>query len=233
MPVEIIDDREEKDIYENDMKPQTRTIKANTGKTAADWLKARSGNLHVYDTLAIVKQGVVQWITKYDTIPQTLEHLLERPDATPKELLEEVQEPPETEQDVINVFTNADVLEGEYKHEVEVGTKLLEDLQKAGKIGWKTANMMKNMVSRSIDLVCFRDETVWVIEAKQEINTKAIGQVLLYEQLFKEDHPETEKIKKVIISGPPANYIDRYKFQKLEETCKVYNIEVFIKERDF
>ena len=42
-PVEVILDKGEEEIWKNDMLPQTRVIKKNTGKTAVDWIKNNPG----------------------------------------------------------------------------------------------------------------------------------------------------------------------------------------------
>lgn len=233
VPVKVVDDRSREDIYENDMKPQTRTIKENTGKTAADWLKAGSGNLHVHDTLALIEEDAVQWITQHDRVVETLGYLLENEEEALDELIDEIQDSSKTEQDVINEFKNSDVLDGKFQHEVEVGIAPLEEQRESGELSQADFNMAKNMVSRRIDLVCDTDEAVWVIEAKEKLNPKAIGQVLLYEELYQADNPGTHNIRKAVISGPPASSADEYKFQQIESVLGNYGTEVFIEDRDF
>lgn len=232
MPVEIVDDRGEEDIYENDMKPQTRTIKKNTGRTAADQLKARSGNLHVHGTLAIVEDGAVQWVKRRD-IDETLELLLANEDEALDELIEEVQESPKTEQDVINAFVQADVLDGAFEHEVEVGINQLEAQLEAGNLSHGDFNMRRTLVSRRIDIVCNTDTVTWVIEAKEELDIKAVGQILVYAELYQEDHPGVDEVRTAVISGPPTSYADQYKFGQLEAVLESYGVEVFVEDRDF
>lgn len=233
VPVEVVEDRSEEDIYENDMKPQTRTIKENTGQTAAGWLKAGSGNLHVHSTLALVEEEAVQWITRYDGVAESLEYLLENEEEALEELVDEIHDSPKTEQDVINEFENSDVLDGEFQHEVEVGIGPLQGQREAGEFSRANFNMAKNMVSRRIDLVVDTAEAVWVIEAKEQLNPKAIGQVLLYGELYQIDNPGLENVRKAVISGPPASSADEYKLQQMESVLENYGVKVFIEERDF
>lgn len=65
--------------------------------------------------------------------------------------------------------------------------------------------------SRRIDAVIKYSSITYIIEAKQELNYKAFGQVFFYEYAYKEDseHPEhkEEKTKKVIVCKKVADVV--------------------------
>ena len=60
----------------------------------------------------------------------------------------------------------------------------------------------------------------WVIEGKKKLNYEAIGQVLVYNDLLKEDYLGLGEIKKGIACFEGD--------ERLEPTCKKLGIEVFV-----
>ena len=79
-------------------------------------------------------------------------------------------------------------------------TLLLDELYKYGINHDPSMSMGLNvkMKRREIDAVWKTGDFTYIIEAKPELNFEAIGQVLVYEYLYKKRHPE-EKTKKGII----------------------------------
>jgi len=74
-----------------------------------------------------------------------------------------------------------------------------------------------------IDYVALMGEKIaWLMEGKEKLNEKAIGQLLVYKDLFEEDYPFFDKVKLgvVIKADTIINPI-------LLRSCKKYNIEVF------
>jgi len=74
-------------------------------------------------------------------------------------------------------------------------------------------------------LVLFKDmPRVWIIELKEKLNFRAIGQVLVYRDLLEEDYPEFKEI----FMGVACFETD----DRIELTCKKLGIKVFILEKD-
>ncbi len=72
---------------------------------------------------------------------------------------------------------------------------------------------------QSIDYVCIIGKRAWVLEGKKDPNHEAIGQVLVYSDLFKEDYPMFEEIKMGIVCKEPSPLN--------EPTCDKLGISIF------
>ncbi len=72
---------------------------------------------------------------------------------------------------------------------------------------------------QSIDYVCIIGKRAWVLEGKKDPNHEAIGQVLVYSDLFKEDYPMFEEIKIGIVCKEPSPLN--------EPTCDKLGISIF------
>lgn len=77
---------------------------------------------------------------------------------------------------------------------------------------------------QSIDYVCIIGKRAWVLEGKKDPNHEAIGQVLVYSYLFKEDYPIFEEIKMGIACKEPSPLN--------EPTCSKLGISIFAIERE-
>ncbi|MEA2033306.1 MAG: hypothetical protein U9N41_06970 [Euryarchaeota archaeon] len=71
-----------------------------------------------------------------------------------------------------------------------------------------------------VDFLVLSEGSNWVIEGKEKLNYEAIGQVLVYKDLLKEDYLELGEIKKGIACFEGD--------ERLEPTCKKLGIEVFV-----
>ena len=239
-PVEVILDKSEEEIWKNDMLPQTRVIKKNTGKTAAEWLKSGSGNLYVHGTLAVVENGAVQWITRYDGVKETLEYILENPEKGIENLLEEIKEKPKDENAVLNNFIQSGLIRGQSKREVEIGIKHIEEKCKEREYDYKSYNLDKNQIAKRIDLLIETENEIWLIEGKSEFDSQkaeqALGQILFYEELYQTDHNPEKTIRKAAVFGKPSNpYLAESlgEISLIEKTFKRHEIKIFIEGRDF
>jgi hypothetical protein len=72
---------------------------------------------------------------------------------------------------------------------------------------------------QSIDYVCIIGKRAWVLEGKDYPTHEAIGQVLGYKDLFKEDYPLFEEVKMGIVCKNP-NPLN-------EPTCSKLGISIF------
>lgn len=81
------------------------------------------------------------------------------------------------------------------------------------KYGAYVANLIK-----FIDYVVIIDGRAWIIEGKNKPSFEAIGQVLVYEDLFSKDYPGFEIRKGIVcLEQDPLN----------EHTCKKLGINIF------
>ena len=137
-----------------------------------------------------------------------------------------------------------DVSEGKiYLREVAVGflrSKLMDREELDSKRGFITKNsyniVMKKHLSRKhgflrpnliffIDCVCAFDDEAWIIELKDELDHKALGQVLVYKDLFLEDYTNYSNVKKGIVCNESSPLI--------EPVCKKFSVDVFERGESF
>lgn len=71
---------------------------------------------------------------------------------------------------------------------------------------------------KSIDAICKTDNEVWILEAKNILDYKALGEVLTYAALYKEEYPNAN-VRMGIICGSIED--------EILGTCKKYDITVF------
>ena len=133
-----------------------------------------------------------------------------------KDLLEEIMDRPlirkaEHEQ-MVDSFIDSNTLKLIEKPEREVligkGMIIFDKYGKRKEVGKKIA-----------DIVCKTSEATWVIEAKPSLNAEAIGQALIYRELYKRQHPH-EKVK----CGVVCKYAD----EEIYEVGKKYVDEIFV-----
>lgn len=138
-----------------------------------------------------------------------------------------------TESDLIEKFLRSKNPEW-YKREHFVGIKSLSEVYgidpesfPRSKAGFLT-NILPDTKAFRVDLVCKMGEDIWVLEAKKELKDfKALGQILVYSELYSKD--TGLKVKKGIIIGKAETSMLRV----LEEMCNKYDVKIFIHERDF
>jgi len=137
-----------------------------------------------------------------------------------------------------------DVSEGKiYLREVAVGflrSKLMDREELYSKRGFITKNVyvavMKKNLSRKngflrsnlvlfIDCICAFDDEAWIIELKKKLNHTALGQVLVYKDLFLEDYPDYSNVKMGIVCNESSPLI--------EPVCKKFSVEVFERGESF
>jgi len=133
--------------------------------------------------------------------------------------------------ELINKFINKGVIKGWFIGEVPIGRKRL-----------RQRGITYRMGKFYVDLICvegiyenkpmrfdFRYEDfilkeikhrwVWLIEAKQELNAEAIGQILIDKHIFPEDYPQL-RVKGLCIICERADEI-------LKDVCERLGIKVF------
>jgi hypothetical protein len=110
---------------------------------------------------------------------------------------------------------------GHYANDVEMLNAINFDwifgrLNLSKAFGWLVYNAAK-----SIDAVYINGKEAWIIEIKTgKFERNAIDQVLEYAELFREDYPNFEIIRKIIVTEE-MNY-------GLEPECKRFEIEIYV-----
>lgn len=96
---------------------------------------------------------------------------------------------------------------------------LLEKLIKE-KLGKGKAEFEMRVGGKSIDLVFEKEDEIWIIEAKKALNFEALGQVLTYEELYKQQFLPCKNINLAIVyeEGDPD----------IEQACQSKGVKVFI-----
>jgi hypothetical protein len=229
IPAEII---RERITYERKFLPRKETLKKRTGVSLS--LLKRYG---LAGTIAIICNGEIEWYTiprrefkKYDDNFRIgfLKMLL---DDGPR-LLSELCAPinlSDTEHKILKKFINSGVLKGSFQENIRVGLARIkreassdfmldffsfrkaQDNRLLSKLKW-------------IDAVCSIKDTVWVLEVEKKLNETALGQALVYRDLFAEDHPPEDYPKLKIKAGIVCETSDPW----IKDICEEYEIQVFV-----
>jgi hypothetical protein len=83
----------------------------------------------------------------------------------------------------------------------------------------KMAKMMKQLTQKRIDVVGYKEDQIWLIETKLYAGVGAIGQILSYHTLYKEQFNPSKKIVLAIITDRAQADISRL--------CTTHHINLF------
>jgi hypothetical protein len=219
-----VDEEHEKEIYLKDFKPRAKTLKPRIGRNIAKALRSRGGRGHYYiaGTIALVEGGKVEWFACYsdpmyeiwksydEKHPTTLGFLkmvLVKGSSLLKEIISRGKESDHDK--LTKEFINSNLLQGKFEEEVPIGKAMIT----TNKYGEK-----KEVGRRSIDLICKTPREVWVIEVEPELNPTALGQVLIYAELYSQI--SNAPIKRAIVC--------RNADEELFKICKKYVDEIFV-----
>lgn len=179
------DSAHEEEIYKRHFLPRKSLLKGRTGISLREQLRSNSGRYNLAGTLVIVSQSGVEWLCPpygksaefgFSSDPR-LDFLL-AVRAGGSAFLVKVC-PPVTrgqpEAELIDSFLSYRLLDGTVQREVPVGGHRFST--EFGTFDWRKA----------IDLLIESPQEIWIIEAKIRLNTEALGQVLLYGDLYEEE----------------------------------------------
>lgn len=182
------DSAHEEEIYKRDFLPRKNVLKARTGTSLRDQLRSNSGRFNLAGTLAIVSQSGIEWLcppygreSEFGMDSDSRLDFLKAVRERGPELLRQLCPPvtkSQPEADLIDLFLSHRVLDGEVRREVPIGGHRFPT--EFGIFDWR----------KQIDLVIETPDGVWVIEAKPRLNCEALGQVLLYGDLYETEHSE-------------------------------------------
>lgn len=213
-----VDEKHEKEVYETHFKPRSKVLKQRIGETLPRSLRSRRGHYYISGVIAILKDGQVEWYTCWGSCERFknfdedaeigfLKCLLSQGLSLLKELCPDISSLKSPHDFLIDEFIKINPLQGRIEREVKVGATIFTN--KHGDVfDWRKA----------IDLVCYTDREVWIIEAKPKLNWEAFGQVIAYAYLFRRDH-STSHIQKGII----CKKVDT----EIRAICEEFGINIF------
>ena len=147
------------------------------------------------------------------------------------------------EVEIINRFIRSGKMHGWFIGEVPAGLEALRSTSHRKYYSEDEIRMIEGVYSKKIDLICvvgveanpiridlkhwlwLRDEklkgkAVYLFEAKQKLSAEALGQILIYDYLFRDDNPDIKVMGLGIICEETDEII--------EKVCRKYNVNVFI-----
>ncbi len=215
-----VDEKHEKEVYETHFKTRAKVLKQRIGEPLPRSLRSQRGRGHYYisGVITILKDGQVEWYTCWqscegfknfdeDAEIGFLKCLLSQGLSLLKELCPDISSLKSPHDFLIDEFIKINPLQGRIEREVKVGATIFTN-EHGDVFDWRKA----------IDLVCYTDQEVWIIEAKPKLNWEAFGQVIAYAYLFRRDH-STSHIQKGII----CKKVDT----EIRAICEEFGINIF------
>lgn len=234
IPAEMIRERR---VYEHEFVPQARRLKKNVGVGLSKSLK-KDRFLRLSGTIAIAHNGEIGWYATpckefedYDDDFRIgfLKMLL---DKGPR-LLSKLCPPghlDDSENKILNRFIDSGTLKGNFEKNVKVGywriTKEANSHFMPEFDRFRNAQDNRRLLPKlkRIDAVCSMKNTAWVLEVEEKLNETALGQALVYRQLFSEDHPPENFPKLKIKAGIVCEISKPW----IRDICREYDVEVFV-----
>ena len=218
----------EHEVYRKDFVSRAKILNKRIGGSIARALRSRRGRGYIYlrGTLALTRKDRIEWFPSYidpfyekwkfhdQNAPTTigflkmvleegrsfLEKILDRPLGKAEHAL------------IIDAFIESRYLAGKFELEVPIG-KPMVIVDKYGK--------EKEVGKRMIDVVCKTPEATWIIEVKPQLDFQAIGQTLVYKNLYEKEH--LGKVK----CGIVCNYAN----EELYNISKTYIDKIFVMKK--
>jgi len=190
----IPDEKHEREIYEEEVVPRAKVIKARVGEDVKCIFRSRRGRGHYYIAGRIVVTNLynqVEWVpyvtdpyyevwSKYDRERPTtigfLKWILDEGTEALRYIDSKIsKKPKDVHELLIEEFIKRRIIEGSIRREVPVGGVTLKT-----KHGYLT-----KLWSLKVDLIVHEPSGyTWIIEVEPELNATALGQVLIYKELY-------------------------------------------------
>ena len=222
--------------YEREFLPRKQILKKRTGASLS--VLKKYGFPNVSGTIAITRNGEIEWyaircreFNEYDQDFRVgfLKMFLDKgPRLLSRLCSPNVDEGLESK--ILRKFISSGTLKGDFLINFKVG---LTRIQKEAssrfmpEFGCFRNSQDNRLLSklRWIDAVCLIKNTAWVLEVEKRLNEIALGQVLIYRNLFSEDFspedfPRLKHIKAGIVCMTSHDWI--------MDICKDYDVQVFV-----
>lgn len=194
---------DESEIWEEELtRNQAITQNDPNGKRPSDKFKANSGNFHVQGTIAVVDpgHGVIHG-ERHSSGTEFLETVAENGRDVLSQLAATGKQGKSVHDRLIDHYAERAV--GETHREYPVGKFLAESEDYSR----NQERIAKNIVAKNVDLVIKDGQRAELVEAKGKFKSdpveKALGQLLLYEDLYEGEHPDDE-VKLTAIFPEPS-----------------------------
>jgi len=177
-------------IYKRDFIPRAKVVRSRVGEGVARIIRSKQGrgSPFVRGTLTLVDDNGIAWIAyytdplydewksydeKHPTSIGFLKMVLERGQEVLHEIMRRGKE--SEHEKLVGEFMSLNPLRGEFREEVPVG-KAMVMINKYGE--------KKRVGRKSIDLVCVTPTECWILEVEPKLNARALGQALIYRELY-------------------------------------------------
>jgi len=221
-----VDEGHEKEIYEGEFLPRVHTLHHRVGVSLRRALRSRSGHFTISGVVAVVQNNLLEWFTCYESCSMRFPKSGEQDDYSLSFLRSLLAEGPQlleklcpkierarkasVEEEILSELISSNVLQGDLKSQVKIGTRI-HKLMVGGtetEFDWR----------KRIDAVCYTANEEWVIEIKKRLNYEALGEVLTYATLYREQNPS-----KIVRAGIACREIE----EELLLACKKLGVTVF------
>lgn len=218
---EHVEEAHEKQIYDTQFRPRAKILSARMGTSIRSGLRSRSGHYFFAGRIAIIKRGKVEWYNTYGEEFKEydkghselgfLKALLSQGLSLLSSLCREVDMGNFKEEErLLDTFIDSDVLKGKFEREVRVGG----NISSATFLGREVVLDYRKF----IDALCHTDHETWILEAKMKLNYEAVGQVLVYRHLYKQQFPHA-----IFKLGIVCKTIE----QEIGTACEELGIDIF------
>lgn len=222
----IVEGGEEKAIYERDFAARARILAKRIGGRVARDLRSQRGRGYPYvcGIIAIVCDGKVEWYTSRhsyerwkvyddDHVVGFLKAVLE---AGPKLLEEQVSKTePNKHERVVDLFIT--LIKQEFP------SAIIEERHPVGKpvVVFDKYGKRSETGKRVVDVLVKLPYETLIVEAEPKLTPEALGQVLVYRELYSKEHPG-ERVRGLIACLVAD--------EEVLEVCKKYGVEVRVLE---
>lgn len=193
---------DEQEVWENELtRNQAITQNDPKGQRPSEKFKANSGNFHVQGTIAVVdpEHGVIHG-ERHGSGTEFLETVAENGEEVLSQLAATGKQGKSVHGQLVDTYAERAV--GQTFREYSVGESLAENEDYSR----NQQRIAKNIVAKNVDLVVKGDSKTELVEAKGKFKSdqveKALGQLLLYEDLYGLEHPDEEVELKAIFPEP-------------------------------
>ena len=239
-------DAEMEDVYSRDF-DYNRTLSSHYRKSPSQIFKTNNSNRPTINGLVGIVDGNLQWCTRLRGKPSDESHsnptkytvpfldkVVERGEEALQDRIDGESAQGISEREIRNEFAYSGPIDGTADTEVSVGQSIVTSEDQS----YRTRNVAKNLATRDIDIVIETPDLDWVIEVKKSYNADsfdtALGQVLVSDQLYREDKELAEdETQQAIVFGEIPGSISMAGrgglFGYLVGFAYSHDIEVFIK----
>jgi len=100
------------------------------------------------------------------------------------------------EKRIFERFLLGGYLKGEYRYNVKLYVPLPPE---AEKLSEPEREFWREKIAKRIDAICETDTSIYIIEVTPRLSPRSIGEILMYEDLYKKQYLPTKLLQKIIV----------------------------------